>query len=110
MDIQKAAGEYLKTVDLNEQMSITGRVDIIEAFLAGAEYQRNSVWHDMTELPEKISIILLYLRGEVYCAIFEKRKRVYVETSASFLKDRYEWDRMPFERWCYQPDIFPTNK
>ena len=56
-DIEKAAGDYSGSI-----LGFTDNKSVMEkhkAFVAGAKWRINSVWHDINEIPEDGRIIVL---------------------------------------------------
>lgn len=69
-----------------------GCVGINDAYIAGAKYQRNSVWHDANEKPETMNSVILLRNAGVDCTMY---------------LDNTYWDDV--NQWCYLKDIIPTK-
>ncbi len=52
-DIEKAAQDYDDGLIYS---SIKDQTDVLKAFIAGAEYRINSVWHKMNIEPKKMNL------------------------------------------------------
>ena len=94
--IEKAAKEYASGINM-----IYGSKDnIMEDFLAGAEWRINSVWHDVSEKPEN---------GR--CILVDKEYRIQAVWKQD-IGDDWLNDVNHFEitRWAYVEDLLPERK
>lgn len=84
-DIQKAAINY------------DSRLVAFRAFMEGAKWRINTVWHDRTEPAEEGNdIILLFPDGKCSVITFDGDWELFIT-----------W--MMLEKWAYLKDIFPDN-
>ena len=93
--LQKAAEEYVKlyTVQAESYEACAEKEDVGKSFIAGAQWQRNSVWHEASEKPERGKYILI--RDGIHGACTTG----YWDLDFIFLgKD---------DKWCYISDIIP---
>lgn len=97
-ELQKAAEECVQTIKVMEAPVARlefDRFDMEDAFKAGAEWQRNSVWHDGSEMPDHPMRHIVYKSGDGYhigdtITAVEKGHRITM--------------------WAYLSDLLPIRK
>lgn len=102
--IEKAARDYaLYQLGI---VGLPGRAEEMKAFIAGAQWRINSVWHDTFEMPER-NRDFLYESARGWFGInniTKMAREVYPEN----------WDRFVegFDviRWAYISDLLPERK
>lgn len=114
-DIEKAAQDYDDGLIYS---SIKDQTDVLKAFIAGAEYRINSVWHSNIELP--IRNIDKYYTGEeiliqtidgkinfgiVYYGYGFNGNMLYTVTC---MDKTYTMDEI--RRWAYIKDLTPDTE
>lgn len=91
-DIEKAAGDYSgSSLGFTDNNSVMAKH---KAFVDGAEWRINSVWHDDTEKPKSGELIIV----EVYGKIWEYGKSDVCDTNH------------PAARWAYMKDLIPDTE
>ena len=73
----------------------------IEAFEAGADWQRKNIWHDVSELPNNGTEIV----------VIGKNDEVFSCTHVAGGKYRAYWDLYDLrdcKKWCYREDLLPV--
>lgn len=89
-DIEKAAGDYSgSSLGFTDNNSVMAKH---KAFVDGAEWRINIVWHDVTERPKSGELIIV----EVYGKIWEYGKSDVCDTNH------------PAARWAYMKDLIPN--
>lgn len=87
--LQQAAKEYAATKHHDKQLQEIVSWD----FVAGANWQRNSVWHDASEEPKELKKILIINNlGEAMVTV-----PCYID----------DWSN--YEKWAYLSDLLPQN-
>lgn len=66
-----------------------------DAFIAGAKWQRNSVWHNANEKPRNDKNILIWRIDHFFQILFGEFD--------------YESNKNVIDTWCYLSDILPTK-
>ena len=97
--IEKAGRDY--ALDQLGIVGLSGRAEAMKAFIGGAQWRINSVWHDLpNDLPQKENTwILLEL-------IFEGR---LVYLPVEWVNDGEEISKQ-VTRWAYIDDLLPERK
>lgn len=99
--IEKAALEYAANVS---GLDYIGEVECEKAFMAGANWCIDSLWHDKDENPkfkgkvEKEGILLLYSFGQCVFLYLDKDEWEHLLSYATFVK------------WAYIDDLLPQGK
>ena len=101
--IQQAADNYVGHLqEIDEDLTVYCKR---EAFIAGALWQRNSVWHNVADgLPEE--------RRNVLATTASPKGRGIMEGGVTVVTDRglLEADKKgTFKKWAYLSDLFPTD-
>ena len=88
--IEKAAEDYTESINM-----IYGSKDnIMEDFIAGAQWRINSVWHDKSELPRICKYIFVECK--------------YIDAPPSyFVIESWDFKRYSVSRWAYLEDLLP---
>ena len=94
--IEKAAGEYSGSVFGFKDNPVV--MNKHKAFMDGAQWRINSVWHDASEKPNKNQLVL-----------FECRKTYGKGHSVNF-GEIYESMKNVIVRWAYIIDLLPERK
>ena len=83
----------------------------IEAFEAGADWQRNSVWHDVSEEPKEEKDLLLIFtcqdgRKSYSIGLYSSHaNNVWVSEGRNF-----HWKKLSmYSKWAYIDDLLPTK-
>lgn len=91
-DIEKAAGDYSgSSLGFTDNNSVMAKH---KAFVDGAEWRINIVWHDVTERPKLGELIIV----EVYGKIWDYGKYDVCDTIH------------PKARWAYMKDLIPNTE
>lgn len=96
-DIEKAAGDYSGSI-----LGFTDNKSVMEkhkAFVAGAKWRINSVWHDIKEMPENNRMILIIMQHDIPTVLGPDN---------TFFKEEVK-DRQ-IHRWAYVDDLLPDRK
>lgn len=97
--IEKAAGEYSGSVLGFKDNPVV--MNKHKAFMDGAQWRINSVWHDVKEIPNTGKFVLIQLSGsERVLILFFLKKRDYL----NFIK------RENVIGWAYVSDLLPERK
>lgn len=91
-EIGKAAVEYADSIN----MIYGSKENIIEDFIAGAEWRINSVWHDAKEKPNGMFVIVIDFGDEV------GEEEYGFGVTADDLEGA--------KRWAYVSDLLPERK
>ena len=94
--IEKAGRDY--ALDQLEIVGLPGRAEAMKAFVAGADWRINSVWHDASEKPDKNQLV-----------VFECRKTYGRGYSVNF-GENYPLLKNVILGWAYVYDILPERK
>lgn len=94
--IEKAGRDY--ALDQLGIVGLSGRAEAMKAFIEGAQWRINSVWHDASEKPDKNQLVL-----------FECRKTYGKGYSVNF-GENYELMKNVIVRWAYIIDLLPERK
>lgn len=110
-DIEKAAEKSAERI-ANIAYSGGGHIgqdDLETAFEAGAQWQRNSVWHDVEELPKQGSLIAVFdgkdmhlWRAEDIVNVINGIRVVSITVKECFI-------RQHIIKWAYIKDLIPTE-
>lgn len=99
-DIEKAAKHYS-----SRDGGVTLQTEI-HAFIAGADWRINSVWHDASEEPKKKGYILVHIIDDYNCTIF-------VAWNINVNPATY-WSKIinknNIVKWAYIEDLLPTKE
>lgn len=91
-DIEKTAGDYSgSSLGFTDNNSVMAKR---KAFVDGAEWRINIVWHDVTERPKLGELIIV----EVYGKIWDYGKYDVCDTIH------------PKARWAYMKDLIPNTE
>lgn len=93
--LKEAAKDFLKT-----ECSIypsDSKILAHKAFISGAEWQLNSVWHDAKEYPERGNQIIVFTESGNFTSWFS------TENISS------EFERFSVTKWAYVKDIAPKG-
>ena len=94
-DIEKAAGDYSGSIlGFRENNSVMQKH---KAFVDGAEWRINSVWHDIKEMPENNRMILIIMQHDIPTVLGPDN---------TFFKEEVK-DRQ-IHRWAYVDDLKPN--
>lgn len=95
-EIEKAACEYDDSLIYSP---IPEQYDVPKAFIAGAEWRINSVWHNMSEEPKCKCMLALYNHGCVITINWDGDMK---------------WEKMNklyrIEKWAYVKDLLPDEE
>ena len=94
--IEKVAGEYSGSVFGFKDNPVV--MNKHKAFMDGAQWRINSVWHDASEKPDKNQLVL-----------FECRKTYGRGYSVNF-GENYDLLKNVVLRWAYVIDLLPERK
>ena len=110
-DIKKAKAENAERI-ANIAHSGGGHIgqdDLETAFENGAQWQRNSVWHDVEELPKQGSLIAVFdgkdmhlWRAEDIVNVINGIRVVSITVKECFI-------RQHIIKWAYIKDLIPTE-
>lgn len=80
-----------------------GADEFNEGFIKGAEWCINSVWHDVSEAPQKKGYILVQTNGE---------KPIYTTWSINVVPTNWDEtvERNNVVKWAYVEDLIPNTK
>ena len=99
--IERAGRDY--ALDQLGIVGLPGRAEAMKAFISGAQWRINSVWHDASDIAEPGKDCLvehMYEDGNV-CIRIDRRSE-------------YEWINACYYdkilRWAYISDLFPERK
>ena len=102
--IEKAARDY--ALDQLGIVGLPGRAEAMKAFIAGAHWRVNSVWHDASEMPEKGRPLLEFCRGTRCGEFYEIGGRISIK--------KQEWDDFykfaGIVYWAYIDELIPERK
>ena len=95
-DIEKAAGDYSgSSLGFTDNNSVMAKH---KAFVDGAKWRINSVWHDINEIPEDGRIIVLL--GKYGTMIIYGPNMMYYREA--IIMDGW------FLKWAYKEDLIPN--
>ena len=95
-DIEKAGRDY--ALDQLGIAGLPGRAEAMKAFISGAQWRINSVWHDASEKPDKNQLV-----------VFECRKTYGKGYSVNF-GENYLLLKNVLLSWAYIKDLIPERK
>lgn len=92
----------MKREDIKEAaVNYDSRLIAFRAFIKGADWRINSVWHDVNEEPsEKRVLIVIESDGRISQSNF----MVGVDIWKDFVKDA------DIVKWCYKEDLLPNTE
>lgn len=94
-DIEKAAGDYSgSSLGFTDNNSVMAKH---KAFVDGAEWRINIVWHDVKEMPENNRMILIIMQHDIPTVLGPDN---------TFFKEEVK-DRQ-IHRWAYVEDLKPN--
>lgn len=94
-DIEKAAGDYSgSSLGFTDNNSVMAKH---KAFVDGAEWRINIVWHDVKEMPESNRMILIIMQHDIPTVLGPDN---------TFFKEEVK-DRQ-IHRWAYVDDLKPN--
>lgn len=98
--LEQAADKYtLDTCD-----SVESFPDLKQGFIAGANWQRNSVWHDASKEPKEGEQIIIYCDDNYANAGFYDSNYKVVDYGEGDVR----WDEV--QKWAYLSDLLPNEK
>ena len=104
--IEKVAGEYSGSVFGFKNNPVV--MNKHKAFMDGAQWRINSVWHDVSEVPEankRVLVCFKYVIGEyVYYRIRAFKPNVL----KNWNMDNFSLDKVLY--WAYLDDLLPERK
>lgn len=117
--IEKAARDY--ALDQLGIVGLPGRAEAMKAFIAGAQWRINSVWHDMeTEVPQIYGDYGDSIYPQIPCLVvgllstgYGYGVRYWNVTEKCWddeACDDYECDKDKIEEWAYLDDLLPERK
>lgn len=95
-EIEKAGRDY--ALDQLGIVGLPGRAEAMKAFISGAQWRINSVWHDASEKPDKNQLV-----------VFECRKTYGKGYSVNF-GENYLLLKNVLLSWAYIKDLIPERK
>lgn len=102
--IEKAARDY--ALDQLGIVGLPGRAEAMKAFIAGAQWRVNSVWHDASEMPEKGRPLLEFCRGTRCGEFYEIGGRGSIKNQE--WDDFYKFAGIVY--WAYIDELIPERK
>ena len=102
--IEKAARDY--ALDQLGIVGLSGRAEAMKAFIAGAQWRVNSVWHDASEMPEKGRPFLEFCRGTRCGEFYEIGGRISIKNQE--WDDFYKFAGIVY--WAYIDELIPERK
>lgn len=96
-DIEKAAQDYEDDLIYS---GLSEQCDVQRAFLKGADWRINSVWHDVNEIPEDGRIIVLL--GKYGTILIYGPNMMYYKEAV--IADG------EFLKWAYKEDLIPNTE
>lgn len=103
-DIKNEAASYVEDI---LGLDYIGESEAERAFIAGASWRINSVWHDAKEKPEEDRSILVELGNGTCCMFYN---RLHFETKSDAYHINREVDAYRIIRWAYVEDLLPERK
>lgn len=94
--IEKAGRDY--ALDQLGIVGLPGRADAMKAFVAGADWRINSVWHDAREMPKQGKHIVVVMKGGNFTSWFVTPDIMQV------------FDKFNVELWASSSDLLPERK
>lgn len=94
--VTEAANEYDESLTYS---SISEQYDVKKAFIAGAKWRINSVWHDIKEMPENNRMILIIMQYDIPTVLGPDNSFFAEE-----VKDRQ------IQRWAYIDDLLSKKE
>lgn len=95
-DIEKAAGEYSGSIlGFRDNVNVMGKH---KAFVDGAEWRINSVWHDPSERPTPNTLCIAQTSTDAFDTFYDSAYGA-ISSKGRTLK-----------RWTYAKDILPTKE
>lgn len=95
-ELDQAANEYDESLTYS---SISEQYDVKKAFIAGAKWRIDFVWHDIKEMPENNRMILIIMQHDIPTVIGPDNTFFREE-----IKDRH------IQRWAYIEDLLPIKE
>ena len=95
--IEKAGRDY--ALDQLGIVGLPGRAEAMKAFISGAQWRINSVWHDTNELPKHSG----YLAALMYNGLMET---LHYTVGIGF----YAMQLKGYKLWAYIDDLLPDRK
>lgn len=90
----------MKREDIKEAaVNYDSRLVAFRAFMKGADWRINSVWHDIKEMPENNRMILIIMQHDIPTVIGPDNTFFREE-----IKDRH------IQRWAYIEDLLPIKE
>ena len=109
--IEKAANAYSdKQFWIEEDYYARECMDIIapSAFIAGAQWRINSVWHDASEAPEPNRRTLVCFEENTGSFIYYRIRAFKPNVIKNWSKENFRFDKVL--RWAYLDDLLPEGK
>ena len=101
--IEKAGRDY--ALDQLGIVGLPGRAEAMKAFISGAQWRINSVWHDAYERPDS---------GRVFLYIGKSLEDGETKFDTDCLYPNENWEDFVFgeamEEWAYIDDLLPDRK
>lgn len=106
-DIERAAKEEAEKKECLVYYGGTAisQEDLEEAFINGAKWRINSVWHDASETPKKQGYILVQIIDDYNCTIFVAWN--INDNPATYWNKII--NRNNIVKWAYIEDLLPTQ-
>ena len=110
--IEKAGRDY--ALDQLGIVGLPGRAEAMKAFISGAQWRINSVWHDMKkEVPQVYGEYENEVAPSIPCLVrgyLSRYWNVSYEVWDDEESDDYECDKDKIEEWAYLDDLLPERK
>lgn len=97
-DIEKKSMDYFGFTGKSNDMDSQVRELLYKAFVEGAQWRINSVWHDASEKPDKNQLV-----------VFECKKTYGKGYSVNF-GENYGLLKNVLLSWAYMKDLIPERK
>ena len=104
--IEKAGRDY--ALDQLEIVGLPGRAEAMKAFVAGAEWRINSVWHDASEIPEANKRVLVCFENVIGEYAYYRIRAFKPNVLKKWNMGNFSLDKVLY--WCYLDDLLPERK
>lgn len=105
--IENAAKEYDESLTYS---SVKEQYDVEKAFVKGAEWRINSIWHDVEESPKQGSLIAVFDGKDMHLWRAEDIVNMIYGIRVVSITVKECFVRQHIIKWAYIEDLLPTKE
>lgn len=107
--MKKESHDYISDVYADDGYFLPDYEDEVRyAFVAGAQFRINSVWHDANEIPEANKRVLVCFENVIGEYVYYRIRIFKPNVLKNWNMGNFSLDKVLY--WCYLDDLLPERK